>query len=183
MDTNRGRQMNEERLKKLWKLGPQFMQGTPHGKFLGLKFVAVDKEGATVSLPYQKKLIGNAKTKVMHGGAITALLDQASGLAALAAFPDGLSVATLDLRIDYMRAANPGKTVIAEARAYKTTKHITFIRGIAHDGDANDPVATSQASFMTTAMGRKETIDPEKREQAVEKLAKSRSRNRKGDRT
>ncbi|PHR60118.1 MAG: thioesterase [Robiginitomaculum sp.] len=147
--------MNEEKLKRLWDMAPMFIEGTPHAKFLGMKFVAVDIGRATMSLPYDKKLIGNAQTEVLHGGVLTALLDQASGLAAVSSFNEMQPVATLDLRIDYMRAATPGKTIIAEAHAYKTTRHIAFVRAVAHEGDVDDPVASSQASFMTTASGRK----------------------------
>jgi len=143
------------RLKKLWDLAPMFVEGTPHAKFLGIKFVAIDLGRATLSLPYSEKLVGNTDTKVLHGGVLTALLDQASGLAAVSSFEETMPVATLDLRIDYMRAGRPGKTIIAEAHAYKTTRHIAFVRAVAHDGDVDDPVATSQASFMTTARGMK----------------------------
>jgi len=54
------------------------------------------------------------------------------------------------LRIDYQRSAAPGETVIAEAVCYKTTRHVAFIRAVAHDGDPEDPVATAQAAFMLT---------------------------------
>ncbi|NNC37126.1 MAG: PaaI family thioesterase [Acidimicrobiales bacterium] len=163
--------MVEDRLKRLWEFGPMFVEGTPHGAMLGIKFVAIDIDRATLSLPYDKKLVGNKETGVLHGGVLTTLLDQACGLAAIASFKEMMAVATLDLRIDYMRAAEPGKTIIAEAHAYKTTKHIAFVRGIAHEGDVNDPVATSQASFMTTAMGRK---SPKKgdRQKAIQELPK-----------
>lgn len=155
--------MHEEKLKRLWDLAPMFVEGTPHAKYLGIKFVAVDIARATLSLPYNKKLMGNAETEVLHGGVLTALLDQASGLAAVSAFDDMQPVATLDLRIDYMRAATPGKTVIAEAHAYKTTRHIAFVRAIAHEGDVDNPVATSQASFMTTGSSRKQKQNPMER--------------------
>ena len=162
--------MDKEKLKRLWDLAPMFVEGTPHAKFLGIEFVAVDLGRATLRLPYSKKLIGNAKTKVLHGGVLTALLDQASGLAAVSSFDEMRPVATLDLRIDYMRAGTPGKTIIAEAHAYKTTRHIAFIRAIAHEGDIDDPVASSQASFMTTAAGRKGAANPLERSKAVKDL-------------
>lgn len=166
--------MHEEKLKRLWDMAPMFVEGTPHAKFLGIKFVAVDIARATLSLPYDKKLIGNAETKVLHGGVLTALLDQASGLAAVSSFDEMLPVATLDLRIDYMRAATPGKTIIAEAHAYKATRHIAFVRAIAHEGDADDPVATSQASFMTTASGQKISFNPLERTKAIKELPSAR---------
>ncbi len=162
--------MDEEKLKRLWDLAPMFVEGTPHAKFLGIKFVAVDIGRATLSLPYNEKLVGNAQTKILHGGVLTALLDQASGLAAVSSFNDMQPVATLDLRIDYMRAATPHKTIIAEAHAYKTTRHIAFVRATAHEGDINDPVASSQASFMTTAGRSKAAINPLARTKAIKDL-------------
>jgi len=143
----------EARLKILWDIGPSMVAGTPHGAALGFKFVAVDIGQATLSLPYDAKLIGDTETRVIAGGAVTALLDQASGLAALSDFNPMTSVATLDLRIDYMRAAAPGETVIAQARCYKTTRNVAFVRAIAHDGDPDDPLASAQAIFMTTPNG------------------------------
>lgn len=137
-------------IEKLWDIGPIFVQGTPHARLLGMTFVSVDVGRATLSLPYNSKFIGNPKTRVMHGGAVTTMLDQASGLAAIAGFETFRSVATLNLSIDYMRAARPGETLIASAYCYKVTKHVAFVRGVAHDGNEDDPVAMSQATFMAT---------------------------------
>lgn len=137
-------------IEKLWEVGPGLVEGTPHARKLGMKFVAIDKGLATLSLPYNVELIGDPRSRVIAGGAVTTLLDQACGLAAIAGFDGFAQLATLSLRIDYQRAAQPGQTVIAEAVCYKTTQHVAFIRAIAHDGDPDDPVATAQAAFMLT---------------------------------
>jgi len=137
-------------IEKLWEVGPSFMEGTPHAKKLGIKFVAVDKGVGTLSLPYNTALIGDPRSRVIAGGAVTTLLDQACGLAAIAGFDGFAQLATLSLRIDYQRSALPGQTVIAEAVCYKTTRHVAFLRAIAHDGDPDDPIATAQACFMLT---------------------------------
>jgi len=137
-------------IEKLWELGPSLVEGTPHAKKLGMKFVAIDKGLATLSLPYNAALIGHPRSRVIAGGAVTTLLDQACGLAAISGFDGFAQLATLSLRIDYQQAATPGETVIAEAVCYKTTRHVAFIRAVAHDGDPEDPVATAQAAFMLT---------------------------------
>ncbi len=142
----------KERLEKLWQIGPMMVAGTPHGAELGMKFVSIDIGRATLSLPYNKSVIGNSETGVLHGGAVTTLLDQACGLAAVAGFEEPTSTATLNLSIDYMRAAKPGETIIARAHCYKATRHVAFIRAFAHDGDEEDPLATAQATFMATTM-------------------------------
>ena len=137
-------------VERLWELGPTMVGGTPHAQELGMKFVAVDKGRATLSLPYNTALIGDPGSRVVSGGAVTSLLDQSSGLAAIAGFEALGPVATLSLRIDYQRAATPGKTIISEAVCYKTTRHVAFVRAIAHDGNEEDPIATAQSCFMVT---------------------------------
>lgn len=143
---------NSDFIQKLWEMGPTIAEHTPHGKRLGIKFVAVDRGRATMSLPYNPDLIGDVETRVLHGGAVTTLLDQACGLAAIAGFDKPSACATLNLSIDYMRAATPGETIIAQAHCYKATKHVAFLRAVAHEGDEEDPIASAQATFMATGL-------------------------------
>ena len=140
----------EDFIARMWQFGPKFTEAPPHSRTLGIRFVGVDRARATLALDYNAELVGDPATKVMHGGAITTLLDQTGGFAAVAGFARPVNVATLNLHIDYQRASPPGETVIAVAHAYKVTQHIAFIRGVAHNGDEDDPVATMQASFMKT---------------------------------
>ena len=64
---------------------------------------------------------------------------------------------------DRIRAATPGKTVIARAECYRLTRSAAFVRGLAHDGDPADPVArqpgdeTGQAT--AGAVGQPQHID------------------------
>jgi acyl-coenzyme A thioesterase PaaI-like protein len=58
--------------------------------------------------------------------------------------------ATLDLRVDYLRPAEPGKTVIGRGECYKVTKSIAFVRGEAHDGDPARPLAHVAGTYMFT---------------------------------
>jgi len=103
--------MAEGTLEFLWTLGPQFVDMTPHVVELGIEFVSIDIGRATLRLPYSHKLCGDTQTRIIHGGAVTTLLDQTSGLAAVSAFTPASAVATLNFSIDYMRAAKPGKTI------------------------------------------------------------------------
>jgi acyl-coenzyme A thioesterase PaaI-like protein len=70
-----------------------------------------------------------------------------------------MAIATLDLRIDYMKPATPHREVRARAHCYKMTRHVAFVRGVAFHDDEADPIATSAGTFMlgTRQSGRGET--------------------------
>ena len=136
-----------------------FTEGIPHNKALGMEMLELDRGEARFKLPYDAKLVGNPDTGVLHGGAITALLDAASGASVFASLTEWVPIATLDLRIDYLRAAEAGRDVIAHATCYKKTRNIAFTRAVAYHDDPNDPIASSVGTFMlsTRPGSRKET--------------------------
>jgi uncharacterized protein (TIGR00369 family) len=103
---------------------------------------------AVLSVPYDKRLVGDPETGVLHGGVITALLDTACGWAVMVAPAELRSTATLDLRIDYMRPATAGEAVFSRAECFRLTRSIGFARAVAYHTDPNDPVATAQGTFI-----------------------------------
>jgi len=142
--------MPESLQQLLNRLAPLIVDGSPHAQALGLALDGLGPGRATMRAPYREDLIGDPETKVMHGGVVTALLDHACGVAAFSGLGAKETPATLDLRIDYMRPAEPGKDIIAEAECIRAHGLIAFVRATAHDGDESDPVATASAAFMVT---------------------------------
>ncbi|MFZ1991566.1 MAG: PaaI family thioesterase [Alphaproteobacteria bacterium] len=135
------------------ELAQRVMTTSPLGQDLGFKLLRLERARAVVGVDYQEKLIGNPVTGVVHGGLITALLDHASAVAAIAALDKPTSIATLDMRIDYMRAAEPGRRIIGDATCFKLTKSIAFIRGTAYHDSADDPIATVVCTYMLASDG------------------------------
>ena len=124
---------------------------SPHGRALGIELVSMEPEIVTLKTPYRPELVGDPDTGVLAGGVVTALLDHACGQSVWAAsYTDG-SIATLDLRIDYMRGAEPGHDLFARAHCYKLTRSVAFVRAVAYEHSPEDPVATAQAAFMLDA--------------------------------
>ncbi len=126
------------------------LQHIPHAAALGLRLHAAAERRCTIRVPYADHLVGDPDTGVIHGGVITAVLDNASGMSVrMGSAPDTFgSMATLDLRIDYMRPAEPGKDLFAEAECYRITTNIAFVRATAYHDTKADPIATSVATFM-----------------------------------
>ena len=123
----------------------------PHAMALGFTVVDAKPGEAWLKVPFDPKLVGNPATGVIHGGVITTLLDNSAGVAVATALPELRSIATLDLRIDYMKPATPGLDVIGYTRCYKVTRHIAFVHGSAYHEDPNDPIATTAMTFMLGA--------------------------------
>ena len=137
-------------------IGARMAQGTPQAAALNFRLVSVSPDGASMAVPWRAELVGDAETGVMAGGVITTLIDHVCGLSvscAVIAADGGFmehGMATLDLRIDYMRPAEPRREVIALARCYKLTRSIAFVRASAFEDDESNPVATAQAAFAFT---------------------------------
>src|SRR5436190_8497089 len=110
------------------RFAQRFSGSVPHNRALGMEIVEVSPAEALFRLPYDTKLVGNPDTGVLHGGAITALLDGCSGAAVFAALPKMQPIATLDLRIDYLRPAEPGRDVVSIATCYHMSKNVAFVR-------------------------------------------------------
>jgi len=129
------------------ELNGQILEVIPHAKALGMKLTDVGNGRAIIAMPYDEKLIGDPKTGVIHGGAVSAVMDTCCGAAVMChpSAPGG--TATIDLRIDYMRAARPGQTIVATATCFHITRNVAFVRATAVDDDAENPVATATGSF------------------------------------
>lgn len=134
---------------------PQLVSALPHPVALGFRLDLVDDEGVTLAVPWRADLVGDVETGVLAGGVVSSLLDHACGMAVWTALDTYRPIATLDMRIDYLRAARQGKDVFARATVFHLTRSIAFVRGVAHDGDAKDPVAAVQAAFMINSDGER----------------------------
>ena len=123
----------------------------PHAAAIGMTLVSRREGVCIVRVPYAAHLVGDPDTGVIHGGVISALLDNASGMAVRSDGSENAeerSMATLDLRIDYMRPAQPREDLFAEAECYRMTSNVAFVRAIAYQRDRDDPIASSVATFM-----------------------------------
>ncbi|MEJ6790490.1 PaaI family thioesterase [Brevundimonas sp. BR2-1] len=127
---------------------PQLASGAAHTHALGFAFDGVDGDRVRIRVPWREDLVGDPETGVLSGGLVTTLLDHVGGLAAWVALGRFETLATLDLRVDYMRAAAPRRDLIAEARCYRLTRSVAFVRAWAFEDTVEDPVAAAQSAYM-----------------------------------
>jgi uncharacterized protein (TIGR00369 family) len=123
------------------------VDSVPLNRAIGMKLVTLEEDGCFFTIPYDERMVGNPETRIMHGGVITAFIDAACGAAVLAALKGLRRVATLDLRIDYMRPAAPERTVTCHARCYRVTRHVAFTRAEAYLDSPDELVATAAGTF------------------------------------
>jgi acyl-coenzyme A thioesterase PaaI-like protein len=133
-----------------------FMEATPgprpgHFGRLGFRCQFIEIGRAGLDLPFSRELVGDPATGALAGGPMTALMDSCCALAAATAREPISFCPTLDLRMDHMGLAEPGKTLHAEAEAYRVSKSVIFTRGIIFQDDRNRPIAHGLVNFTPIA--------------------------------
>ena len=119
-----------------------------HGKALGLEYRGSGENWMELCLPWREELVGVPETGVLASGAILSLIDTSSGGSVWMKLGHFVPIVTLDLRLDYMRPAVKGETVIARCECVKLTRQVAFVRGVALGGDEARPIAHSAGTFM-----------------------------------
>lgn len=151
---------NPKKSEELAAFGRAFSRNIPHNAALGLELVDFERSPgmACMRLPFSSELVGNPETGVLHGGAVSALVDATCGAAVFLGMSPFRPIATLDLRIDHLAAVPPGESVSCRAHCVKVTRHVAFARAVAFVHDEGDPVATAAATFMIFGGDRSSTL-------------------------
>ena len=118
-----------------------------HAVALGVRYVGHGDDWCELALDYDRRLVSDATTGVLASGPIVSLIDSAAAIAVWLRRGERIRMATLDLRLDYLCPATPGETVIARMECYRLGRRIAFVRGTAHHGLAESPIAHATGTF------------------------------------
>ena len=120
-----------------------------HAGWLGMRYNGHGDNWVELELPWRADLLGEPDRPVLASGPVFSLMDMASGMSIWQTSQSFRAVATLDLRVDYLRASRERSAVWGRVECYRITRSAAFVRGVAHDGAVDDPVATMAGVFMT----------------------------------
>lgn len=129
-------------------LAERFVVSVPHMQECGMRVDSLDARHGQMSLPFRREWLGDIERGRIHTGVVTTLVDSVGGLAVICAVGRSCAVATLDLRVDYLRPAVAGRALHCRAECHRMTSTIAFVRArVWQDGEADD-CAVAQGSFM-----------------------------------
>lgn len=121
-----------------------------HSGRIGAAYHASGPDWCELALPYNEALASDADTGILASGPIFTIMDMATSVSIWLKTGVFRPQATLDLRIDYLRPARPGNTVIGHGECYAVSKSVAFVRGFAHDGDPEKPIAHVAGTYFFT---------------------------------
>lgn len=140
------------------ELAARFANVVPHIHELGMSIIDMQSESVHIRLPYREEWLGDTVHGLIHPGIISTLVDSGSGLAVLSRLDNPEPIATLDLRMDYLRPALKDLALDCRAEAFRVTPHIVFVRASVWQTDEKNPVALSQSAFMRSSTSKKRVV-------------------------
>lgn len=128
----------------------QFNAAIAHNRALGLRVVDVSDEYVVTALDYREVFLGDPVAGLWHTAVGISAADSSCGLAVILALPAREAVATLDLRMDYLRPAVAHAPLHVEAHCYHVTRCVAFVRARLYQQERERPTALCTAAFMRT---------------------------------
>lgn len=126
----------------------ELVRNVGHGRALALEYRQSAENWIELALPWREELVGIPDQGVLASGAIVSLLDTCGGASVWMALGQFQPIVTIDLRLDYLRPALKGETIVARCECYKLTRQVAFVRGIARGGEDERPIAHATGTFM-----------------------------------
>jgi uncharacterized protein (TIGR00369 family) len=121
----------------------------PFHVWLGVELVALEETGVAIAMPWRNEFVSDAAAGYAHGGILASLIDLAADYAIAARL--GRSVPTVDLRIDYHRAAMRGR-LIARAAVIKLGATLATAESRVFD-EGDNLIASGRGVFLTRTPG------------------------------
>lgn len=135
---------------KFWDVLAGRAAPPPAAETLGWELVHVDPDQGTIEVAFQASDRFTNPMGVVQGGFLAAMLDDTLGPALVATLPEGQFAPTLDLHVQFLRPARPGR-LVGRGRVVRRGRQVCFMSGelLGPDGEPV-AVATATAYIQTT---------------------------------
>jgi uncharacterized protein (TIGR00369 family) len=135
--------MSEEKV-TIEKLQELISRG-PFNKWLNFTVLKSDDAGIEVKVTWREEWVVHPERRYTHGGILAAIVDVSADYAIAARL--GRAVPTIDIRVDYHKAAMSGD-LIAKARVVRLGSQFSTAEAYVHDKDGA-LVASGRGTYFT----------------------------------
>jgi uncharacterized protein (TIGR00369 family) len=119
-----------------------------HGGFLGMDYVGHGVDWVELAIDWREDLVADPDTGILASAVIISLMDNATSMSIWTKLGEFRPQVTMDLRIDYLRPSPAGERVYGRGICYHLTNSIGFVRGFAHNGNPDEPLAHASGTFI-----------------------------------
>lgn len=126
----------------------ELMGNFGHGGFLDMEYVGHGEDWVELAIDWRADLVADPDTGILASAAVISLMDNATSMSIWTKLGEFRPQVTMDLRLDYLRPSPAGTRVYGRGICYHLTQTIGFVRGFAHNGDIDDPLAHASGTFI-----------------------------------
>ncbi len=130
-----------------------FEKGLGPAKDFSYSIIRCDAEGATIDMPYQADLAISKSDGAMHGAVLTTLVDTCLGMAALTKSAGTRPIATVDLRVDFLRPSKTNRDIRSHCVCYHLDGDLAFAEGTVSDKTSGEILVKAMGTFMLGTKG------------------------------
>lgn len=123
----------------------QLIARGPFNQWLNFTVLKAGDEGIEIRATWREEWVVNPERRYTHGGILAAIIDVAADYAIAARL--GRPVPTIDIRVDYHKAAMPGD-LVAKARVVRIGSQYSTAEAYLHDKDGA-LVASGRGTYFT----------------------------------
>ena len=120
----------------------------PYHQWLGLKVLSVEPDAVELRATWREEWVANAERRHTHGGILAALVDLAADWALFSRL--GRAAPTIDMRVDYHRAAAPGD-LVAQGKVLKFGSQFSVCEAKVLD-TAGRVIASGRGTYFTAPL-------------------------------
>lgn len=122
------------------------VRNSPFHHWLGVRLKTLHAEEIEIEMPWREEFVSHPGIRYTHGGILATLIDLAADYAIAARI--GRGVPTVDLRVDYHKAAMPGP-LLARASVIKVGGTLATAEARVYDESGRTLLASGRGVYLT----------------------------------